>query len=184
MEGREGDQAMSMEAVETRSGLDRFMDIVCALDEKVAEFAGWIIVVMMLTISYDVVMRYFFNAPTTWSFEINRYMLIMVVFFGSGWTLASGGHVSVDIATDKLSPKKQQVMVLVSSFISAVYVLVFFIESTAFTLDAWEHGVKSTEYLAWYLWPIRSFLVIGSGILFLECVIKIIRSIRELRQGG
>ena len=164
-------------AIENKGGFNRVIGVVCALDEKIAELAGWVIVFMMLTISYDVVMRYFFNAPTTWSFEINRYMLIMVVFFGSGWTLASGGHVAVDIATEKLSEKHQNVLIAISHLVSAVYVLIFFIESVAFTLDAWENNVVSTEYLAWPLWPIRFFLVVGSGLLFLECIFKVLRAL-------
>ena len=172
---------MNNASVGRKGGLEGFMQAVAALDEKIAELAGWVVVAMMLTISYDVVMRYFFNAPTTWSFEINRYMLIMVVFLGSGWTLATDGHVSVDIATDRLSPGVQRVLVLISSIVSAIYVIVFFIESSAFTLDAWNHNVRSTEYLAWPLWPIRVFLVIGSGILFLECIVKIIRCLEAPR---
>jgi TRAP-type mannitol/chloroaromatic compound transport system permease small subunit len=181
MAGKIGEKAMDGTAIEQKSSLNRFMEVMSVLDEKIAELSGWVVVVMMLTISYDVVMRYFFNAPTTWSFEINRYMLIMVVFLGSGWTLPAGGHVSVDIATEMFSHRKQQVLIIFSHVIAGGYALVFFIESVAFTLDAWENGVRSTEYLAWPLWPIRFFLVIGAGMLFLECIFKIIRTLTEMR---
>ncbi|GAI90110.1 unnamed protein product [marine sediment metagenome] len=40
-----------------------------------AEAAGWVVVVMMLTVSYDVIMRYVFGAPTKWSLEFNEYLL-------------------------------------------------------------------------------------------------------------
>jgi TRAP-type mannitol/chloroaromatic compound transport system permease small subunit len=153
----------------------RIMDTITALDEKLAELAGWIVVVMMLTISFDVAMRYIFNAPTTWSFEVNRYMLIAVVFVGGGWTLPSGGHVSVDIVTEQLTERKRVIADLISSLMAGTYVLLFLVQSVIFTHDAWANGVRSTEYLAWPLWPIRSFLVIGSLLLFLEYVIRIIR---------
>lgn len=175
---------MNLETTQPKGGFGRFMKVMSALDEKLAELAGWVVVVMMLTISYDVVLRYFFNAPTTWSFEINRYMLILVVFFGSGWTLAADGHVNVDILTDRLPRRKQQIMLAVCALISACYVLVFFIESISFTVDAWENHVKSTEYLAWYLWPIRGFLVVGSGMLFLECIFRIVRALTALRHDA
>ncbi len=158
----------------------QLLDKICALDEKLAEFAGWIVVVMMLTITYDVAMRYIFNAPTTWSFEVNRYMLIMVVFIGGAWTLPAGGHVSVDIAVERVSKKKRLILDLVTSLMAAFYVLIFLVESIAFTWDAFVHGVKSTEYLAWPLWPIRSFLVIGGFLLFLEYLIRIIKAVAVL----
>jgi TRAP-type mannitol/chloroaromatic compound transport system permease small subunit len=54
--------------------------------------------------------------------------------------------------------------------------LVFFIESAAFAWDAWQGGVKSTEYLAWPLWPMRTFLVIGSFFLGLEFIFRLVRN--------
>lgn len=172
---------MNPESMEEKSSLTRLMDAVSALDEKLAELAGWVVVAMMLTITYDVAARYLFNAPTTWSFEVNRYMLILVVFFGGAWTLPAGGHVSVDILTEKVSNKKQRILDLVTSGMAAVYMLVFFWESLLFTYDAWAHGVRSTEYLAWPLWPIRAFLVVGSGLLLLEYLIRIVKNVMALK---
>ena len=154
----------------------KFLDTISAIDEKLAELAGWIVVVMMLTISYDVAARYIFNAPTTWSFEINRYMLIMVVFIGGAWTLPAGGHVSVDIAVERVSERKRMILDIVTSVMAAVYVFIFLAESVVFTWDAIAHNVKSTEYLAWPLWPIRAFLVIGGLLLLLEYIIRIVKT--------
>lgn len=167
---------MEQKTVSEDTALNRIMNRISSLDEKLAEAAGWIVVLMMLTISYDVAMRYLFNAPTTWSFEINRYMLILVVFIGGGWTLPAGGHVSVDIATENLPKRKKVILDIVTSFMAGTYVLIFLIESIVFTYDAWEHNVRSTEYLAWPLWPIRMFLVIGAALLLLEYILRIIKS--------
>ncbi len=158
----------------------KFMQAVSTFDRILAEFAGWVIVVMMLTISYDVAMRYIFGAPTTWSFEINRYMLIMVVFFGGPWALPAGGHVAVDIFTEKASEKGRAVMEIITSIMAIIYMLTFFIESTAFTIDAWQGNVRSTQYLGWPLWPMRSFLAIGSFFLVLEFIFRLVRNIAVL----
>ena len=167
---------MNGETDKQLGGFGSFMNIISKFDKRLAEFAGWVVVVMMLTISYDVAMRYIFGMPTTWSFEINRYMLVMVVFFGGPWALPSGGHVAVDILINRLSEKRRALMNIITSIMAIAYMSVFFVESTAFTLDAWQGGVKSTEYLAWPLWPIRSFLVIGSFFLGLEFLFKLIHN--------
>lgn len=156
--------------------LDRIFNGISSLDEKLAEVAGWVVVLMMLTISYDVLMRYLFNAPTSWSFEVNRYMLIMVVFIGGGWALPSGGHVSVDIFTENIPGKKKIILDIVTSVMAGAYVLIFLYQSTYFTYEAWEQNIRSTEYLAWPLWPIRIFLVVGAAMLFLEYVIRILKN--------
>lgn len=156
--------------------LHRIINGISSCNEKLAEAAGWVVVIMMLTISYDVAMRYIFNAPTTWSFEINRYMLILVVFIGSGWVLPAGGHVTVDIFTGTLPKRKEILLDIVTSFMAGVYILIFLIQSIIFTYDAWEHNVRSTEYLAWPLWPVRLLLVIGATTLLLEFIIRIIKN--------
>lgn len=161
-------------------GFSKFMDIISRFDERLAEFAGWIVIVMMVTISYDVAMRYIFRMPTTWSYEINRYMLILVVFFGGAWALPAGGHVAVDIFTGKMERRKKAVFEILTSIMALAYMSMFFFESTVFAWDAWEGGVRSTEYLAWPMWPMRTFLVIGSLCLALEFLFKVVRNVAIL----
>ena len=51
---------MSYESIEEKSGLTILMDSVSAFNNKLAVFAGWVVVIMMLTITYDVAARYLF----------------------------------------------------------------------------------------------------------------------------
>ena len=157
------------------------MKRISQFNKIMGEMAGWIVVAMMLTISFDVAMRYLFNAPTTWSFEVNRYMLIMVVFMGGPWTLTAGGHVSVDLFTESMDSKKRVLLDIVTSIRACIYMLMFTWESVVFTWDAWENAIRSTEYLAWPLWPIRIFLVIGGGLLSIQYMIKITEDTVKLK---
>lgn len=162
------------------------MKKISQFNKIIGEFAGWIVVVMMLTISFDVAMRYIFNAPTTWSFEVNRYMLIMVVFLGGPWTLSAGGHVSVDLLTETMEIKRKLILDIVTSVMAFTYMLMFTYESIVFTWEAWDNTTRSTEYLAWPLWPIRMFLVIGGGLLSIQYIIKITENTGKLKtiRGG
>lgn len=157
-----------------------FMRAVSTFDRWLAEFAGWIVVVMMLTISFDVIMRYVFGMPTTWSFEINRYMLVLVMFFAGGWTLPAGGHVAVDIITETLAERKRLWLEVVTSCMAVCYMILFSMESVKYTWEAWAGGTRSTEYLAWPMWPMRSFLVIGGVMLCLEFLFRAIRGMKKL----
>ncbi|OPY81795.1 MAG: Tripartite ATP-independent periplasmic transporter [Smithella sp. PtaU1.Bin162] len=157
-----------------------FMRAMSNFDRWLAEFAGWIVIVMMLTISFDVAMRYVFGMPTTWSFEINRYMLVLVMFFGGGWTLPAGGHVGVDLITENLTGNKKFRLEIITSAMAVCYMIIFTWESIIYTWEAFANGVRSTEYLAWPMWPIRGFLVIGGIMLTLEFLFRIIRSFKSL----
>jgi len=69
---------------------------------------------------------------------------------------------------------------VLTSVMALLYMFSFFHSSALFTWDAWEGGVRSTEYLAWPLWPMRSFLVIGSFFLGLEFLFRLVRNIAIL----
>jgi len=162
--------------------MDKFMKAVSTLDRWSAKLAGWIVFVMMVTITYDVGMRYLLRKPTTWSFEVNTYMLVAVVFLGGAWTLPAGGHVSVDIITERMKPINRAVLGIITSVMAMFYLAIFSYAALEFTYDAWANNIKSTQYLAWHLWPIRSFLLIGGVLLFLEFLFRLIRNIRTLSQ--
>jgi len=173
---------MSHGSVETPVDRNAFMRAVSALDHFLAEFAGWIIIVMMLTLSYDVVMRYSFGMPTTWAGELNRYFLVLVMFFGGPWALPAGGHVAVDILTETLAERKRLRLEIVTSCMAVVYMAIFSMESIKYTWEAIAGNVKSTEYLALPMWPMRSFLVIGGVLLGIEFLFRIIRAVKRLNE--
>ncbi len=169
-----------MSAEESRYDF-QWMTVISRFDKFLAEFSGWIVFIMMFCISYDVGMRYLFDMPTTWSFEISTYMMVLVVFLSAPWTLPARGHVNVDIFVRNLSTKKRAIVDILTSFMAAIYLAVFSWQAWRFTYEAWEGGIRSTQYLAWPLWPMRMFLVIGGFFLFLEFVLVIIRNIRLLK---
>lgn len=158
-----------------------FVGSVSTINKWLAELAGWVVVVMMITISYDVVMRYAFGMPTTWSFELNGYMLIFVMFFSGAWALPAGGHVSVDIITERIALRKKAWLEVVTSIMAILYTFMFTYESILFTWDAWENMTRSTQYLAWPLWPTRLFLVIGGLALMFEFIFRLMNNVNILR---
>jgi TRAP-type mannitol/chloroaromatic compound transport system permease small subunit len=68
---------------------------------------SWINIVLIITITYDVIMRYAFNAPTDWSYTLS-YMLGATMFcIGQGYVQKINGHVRVDLLYVKFYPKKK-----------------------------------------------------------------------------
>lgn len=157
-----------------------FMRVMSKFDRWLAEFAGWVVVILMLIISFDVFMRYVLNMPTVWSFEVSRYMLVLIIFLGGSWTLPAGGHVGVDLITSTLTERKRLLLEIITSAMGTCYMIVFTWQAMEYTWTAFALGTVSTEYLAWPLWPMRAFLVIGGAMLIMEFVFRIIRSIKGL----
>lgn len=157
---------MKKAAIKFRSGIRWF-------DTWLARVASWIAVVMMVTIVYDVFMRYVFGMPTKWSFEFNEYFLLAIVYFSGAWTLPAGGHVNIDILYRRLSQRRQAIIELVTCSMGIIFTAMLAWQAALFTYDGLVTGTRSSEFMAVLQWPIRSFMVIGASLLCLEFIFRL-----------
>ena len=69
--------------------------------ERISEWCGravsWCVLVMVLIISYDVFMRYFFQIGSVAIQELEWHLFAIIFLLGASYTLKHDGHVRVDI---------------------------------------------------------------------------------------
>jgi TRAP-type C4-dicarboxylate transport system permease small subunit len=87
--------------------------------------SGTIIVIMMLSMSYEVVMRYYFKAPTRWAGDFSGYMQYALVLIAAAWVLSIRGHTRIDILVSRLTARWQQVLGLITSAVALIACLLF-----------------------------------------------------------
>ena len=102
--------------------------------------AGALLLVMMLSICYEVVVRYFFNRPTAWAIDFAGYIQYAITLIGATWVLWIDGHPRIDILTEHASPKTQTIIRIVTSFLAMVACAIFLWKGMEATLNAFERG--------------------------------------------
>lgn len=69
--------------------------------EKISEWCGravsWCVLIMVLIISYDVFMRFFFHIGSVALQELEWHLFAILFLLGASYTLKHDGHVRVDI---------------------------------------------------------------------------------------
>lgn len=69
--------------------------------EKISEWCGravsWCVLIMVLIISYDVFMRFFFHIGSVALQELEWHLFAIIFLLGASYTLKHDGHVRVDI---------------------------------------------------------------------------------------
>ena len=105
-----------------------------------AYLAGAIIILMMLSISYEVVMRYFFNAPTIWVIDFAGYMQQALVLLGAAWVLKTGSHTRVDIFLNRFSSRTQKIINLFTASLGLAACVLFLWKGLEATLGAYQRG--------------------------------------------
>src|SRR4026209_1767237 len=71
---------------------------------------AWLIVVLTLAVSIEVVKRYILNAPTAWIFDLNNMLYGTLFMMCGAYGLALGAHVRADFIYIYLRPRAQAIL--------------------------------------------------------------------------
>ena len=105
--------------------MEKFRNI---LNKTLNLLAGLSMAVMVILTTYQVIARYIFNSPSTWSEELVGYLFGWSTMFGA--TIVSGerGHMNIPILVDRMNPTMRKAFHIiweVVAFIFSAAILVF-----------------------------------------------------------
>ncbi len=84
-----------------------------------------IMVLLVLDVSWQVLSRYLFRQPSTFTDEVARFLMIYMSFLGGAYIFGADGHLSVTSLRDKLPAKvKSWVIIFTYALIAAFAVIV------------------------------------------------------------
>jgi TRAP-type mannitol/chloroaromatic compound transport system permease small subunit len=158
--------------------IDRFSDITGRLIALTMLF-------LVASITYEVVARYFFRAPTIWVYE-SSYMVNGAAFMlGCAYALFKGAHVRTDIFWDNYSERTKGIIDLIS------YLILFFPTMITMMLisvdDAWSSyalGERSQESI-WraVMWPFRASIPLSALLFMIQGISEALKCGYRIRFG-
>lgn len=153
----------------------------CALINLVNEYAyngvGLFFVPITLIAMFEVVMRYFFNRPTIWAWDINLQFFSFIVVFGAGNTLFRGGHVVMDIFVSRISTKKRLIINLTVYIIFLIAAIFILKELLTFAWRSVLLRERASTLLAPIIYPQKVGIFIGFNLFFLQAISLFIRDL-------
>ena len=126
-----------------------------------ALLAGFATLAVVLLISYDVTMRYFFDRPQIFVDEVASFLEVLIVFGGAAYTFRIGGHVRVDLVTGLLRPAARAWLRVVTLGLGVAFLAVVIWVTSQSALAAWRYGRVSAVMLYPLWWPM---LLIPAGL--------------------
>ncbi|MCX8118040.1 MAG: TRAP transporter small permease subunit [Desulfobacterota bacterium] len=147
--------------------------------------AAWLILPLIFGLTYEVISRYLFKAPTIWAYDL-AYMLYGSHFMlGAAFTLFKKGHIRTDIFYDKWSPKKQgTVDALLYIFFFFPGIALFFVASLEEAIHSWSLWERS-EVGAWRppIFPFKTVIPLTALFLLVQGVSELIKSLYAAKKG-
>jgi TRAP-type mannitol/chloroaromatic compound transport system permease small subunit len=158
--------------------IDRFTD-------RTGTVVSWLSIPLVLVVSYEVIARYVFNSPTSWSFEITYMSYGTLFMLGAAYALHKGAHIRTDFFWEKFSVRRK-------GLIDSVAYIVFFFPSLAmlfaFSLEeavyAFEVG-ETSDQTPWrpLLWPYKAVIPLACLLLLVQGVSELLKSLYMARTG-
>ena len=131
--------------------------------------AGVLVMIMASMVFFQVVMRYLFSMPTSWSDEIAIYAMLWSVYISVAWAVRERAHIRV-MNFVQLFPKKIAIfLTILSDFIWFLFGIFLTYQSVLLDLSFWENAYRSPALDIDQKWPYMC-LILGFGLMTLRLV--------------
>ena len=131
-----------------------------------ALLSGFATLAIVLLVSYDVAMRYFFNEPQVFVDEVASFLEVLVVFGGAAYTFRAGGHVRVDLVTSLMRPLSRARLRVLTLLLGIAFLALVIWVTTQSAITAWRYGRVSAVML-YPLWIPMAVIPAGLALMAL-----------------
>jgi TRAP-type mannitol/chloroaromatic compound transport system permease small subunit len=146
---------------------------------------AWLIVPMTVAVTWEVVARHFFRAPTVWAFDVT-YMLYGTHFMlGTAWALMKIGHVRTDMLYQGWSIRRQNLIDAIGYlffFFPAMVLFFYFGWQEAY--HAWEiHETSDASPWRPIIYPFKAVIPLTALFLVVQGLSEFLKSVYAVRTG-
>ena len=146
---------------------------------------GWCILILTLSVSYEVFVRYVLNSPTVWAFDMMVQMYGALFLMAGPYALAQDSHVRADVVS-RLLPVRWQARI---DFL--LYVVFFFPAMLALFWFGWEIAADSWRYkeVSWnspariQIYFFKTLIPLAGALLIVQGVSECMRCYLAMTTG-
>ena len=142
--------------------LTKLTSIFDRTNDLLAFFAVILLTFIMISVTYEIIIRQFLNLTILWMFEIKEYALIYITFLGAAWLLRREGHVKMDLLLNYLKPRTQEIFNIITSVVGAIICVVLVWYGIRVTWSSFQTGYYMPTILEAPRWPIVGIIPVGS----------------------
>ena len=145
----------------------------------------WILMPLILAMTYEVLARKLFLAPTIWAYDISRFLYGALFMLGAGYALSRGVHIRADFLYRNFKIKNQG---LIDFWLYLLFyfpgLIVFLYMTFGFVLESIQRGERGMD-TTWmpYMWPIKTCLLIGIIFLLIQGFSELLKSYWAAKKG-
>jgi TRAP-type mannitol/chloroaromatic compound transport system permease small subunit len=153
-----------------------------ALNEKTGLYSSYLMLPLVIVVVYEVFMRYAFNAPTSWGFEMTTFLYGVHFMLALGDGYRTNTHVCIDVFEARMSDKKRTILrILTGLFMFLPTIGCMAIWSVKYAVTSWQQWEHASSSWAPAVYPYKTIMAIGFILFFLSGVAKLLQDFNALR---
>jgi TRAP-type mannitol/chloroaromatic compound transport system permease small subunit len=143
---------------------------ITALNRWIFRLTVWMMAIVVPVMIYEVVARYLFNAPTVWGMELAVLIFGPYFLFGGPYLLHLKGHVTLDLARQRMSAAWQRRMDLLNYPIIITFCGILLYFSVPSAWSSWSY--RETSFSAWNppIWPVKVAVPVALALMMLQAL--------------
>ena len=155
------------------------------LNTWVGKAFGWCAFALTTAVAYEILARYFFNAPTLWAFDLSIQLYGAGFMMAGAYALSAQAHVRADMLYRKASVKFQASSDLI------LYFLFFFPACIALTYTGYNYAQKAwiLKETSWnspaqiQVYAFKTLIPLSGILLVLQGIAEVFRCIIAIMTG-
>ena len=160
--------------------LTRLVTIIDRLSGATGLFGASLVLPIAAVMFYEVVLRYFFNAPTTWVHEVSIFLTATAFIVGGSYTLQRRDHIRISLVFDSVPAGTRYWLSIINAIVTLYFLLALAYGATIQaekSLRVMERTGTASDL------PIpvtlKSLLALGVTLMVLQAAVQLGRAIRN-----
>lgn len=157
--------------------------VIDAINEAVGRVISVLAVIFAAIIIYDVILRYVFEEPTRWAFDVTKQLFGFYFVMLGAYALKHRAHVQVDLLTERMGPtlfKITEVAGYVIFFFPFTWV--FLTRSWEFALRSWNQGETTYGAIQMPVYPLKMAMCVAAGLLLIQGISEVLKILLNRRE--
>lgn len=129
---------------------------------------------------YEVVLRYFFNAPTTWVHEVSIFLTATAFIIAGSYTLQRKDHIRISLVFDKVSERTRHWLTMVNLIVTLYFLTALaygaFLQASKSLAVMERTGTASDLPIPVIL---KTLLVVGVVMMILQGIVQFLQLLRS-----
>jgi TRAP-type mannitol/chloroaromatic compound transport system permease small subunit len=158
-----------------------YVDGITATSKVVGMLAMYLVFGMLGILFFETISRTVFNHPWIWTVEMAQFVMAAYYTLGGAYTLIIDGHVRMDLAYAKWSPKNKALADILTFTIVMLY-LVTLVLGGIISLE-YSIQYKQKSYSSWAppVTPIKIIMLFGMLLMILQVIAEFFKDLAKVR---